>query len=102
VAAGWNAFAYVFQGRARVGREGRAVPPGSMVILMDDGAEVALAADGDEPAQVLVLAGRPIGEPVARAGPFVMSTEQELRQAYDDYRAGRMGRIPPGAPRDRA
>jgi redox-sensitive bicupin YhaK (pirin superfamily) len=102
VAAGWNAFAYVFEGRARVGREGRAVPAGTMVILMDDGAEVALAADGDEPAQVLVLAGRPIGEPVARAGPFVMSTEEELRQAYDDYRAGRMGRIPPGAPRDRA
>jgi redox-sensitive bicupin YhaK (pirin superfamily) len=102
VEAGWNAFAYVFEGRARVGREGRAAPAGSMVILKDDGAEVVLAADGDVPAQVLVLAGRPIGEPVARYGPFVMSTEQELRQAFDDYQAGRMGRIPAEVAREEA
>jgi quercetin 2,3-dioxygenase len=102
VAAGWNAFAYVFEGRARVGRDGRAAPAGSMVILKDDGAEVVLAADGDVPAQVLVLAGRPIGEPVARYGPFVMSTEQELRQAFDDYQAGRMGRIPAEVAREEA
>jgi redox-sensitive bicupin YhaK (pirin superfamily) len=95
VAPGWNALVYVFEGRARVGRDGRLAPPGTMVILKDDGAEVSLAAEGGAPAQALVLAGRPIGEPVARYGPFVMSTEQELHQAFDDYRAGRMGRIPP-------
>jgi redox-sensitive bicupin YhaK (pirin superfamily) len=65
-----------------------------MVILKDDGAEVALAADGEAGAQALVLAGRPIGEPVARHGPFVMRTEDELRQAFEDFRAGRMGKIP--------
>ncbi len=102
VAAGWNAFAYVFEGRARVGREARLAPSGTMVILKDDGAEVSLAADGDASAQVLVLAGRPIGEPVARYGPFVMTTEEELRVAFDDYRAGRMGRIAAGVSRDRA
>jgi redox-sensitive bicupin YhaK (pirin superfamily) len=73
-----------------------------MVILKDDGAEVRLSADGDAPTQVLVLAGRPIGEPVARYGPFVMTTEQELLEAFDDYRAGRMGRIPAGVSREQA
>jgi redox-sensitive bicupin YhaK (pirin superfamily) len=102
VARGWNAFVYVFEGRARVGRDGRAVPPGSMVILEDDGDQVALWAEGEAPAQALVLAGRPIGEPVARYGPFVMSTEQELRQAFDDYRSGRMGRIPAEVSRQEA
>jgi len=102
VESGWNAFAYVFEGRARVGREARAVPAGTMVILEDDGAEVLLSADGDAVAQVLVLAGRPIGEPVARYGPFVMTTERELVEAFDDYRAGRMGRIPAGVSREEA
>jgi redox-sensitive bicupin YhaK (pirin superfamily) len=94
VAAGWNALVYVFEGRARVGRDARVVASGTMVILKDDGAEVALAADGEAGAQALVLAGRPIGEPVARHGPFVMRTEDELRQAFEDFRAGRMGKIP--------
>jgi len=102
VAPGWNAFAYVFEGRARVGRDGRVALAGTMVILKDDGAEAWLAADGEAPAQVLVLAGRPIGEPVARYGPFVMNTEQELRQAFEDYQAGRMGRIGPGVSRQEA
>jgi quercetin 2,3-dioxygenase len=102
VASGWNAFAYVFEGRARVGRDGRPAPSGSMVLLKDDGAEVTVAADGDAPAQLLVLAGQPIGEPVARYGPFVMSTEQELREAFDDYQAGRMGRIPADVSREEA
>ncbi len=102
IATGWNAFAYVFEGKVRVGREGRVAPAGTMVILKDDGAEVALAADGDAVAQVLVLAGRPIGEPVARYGPFVMTTEQELREAFDDYQAGRMGRIPAEVSREEA
>jgi redox-sensitive bicupin YhaK (pirin superfamily) len=102
VAPGWNAFVYLFEGQARVGRDRRLAPAGTMVILKDDGAEAWLAAEGEAPAQALVLAGRPIGEPVARYGPFVMSTEQELRQAFDDYQAGRMGRIPPEVAREEA
>jgi redox-sensitive bicupin YhaK (pirin superfamily) len=102
VAAGWNAFAYVFEGRARVGRDRREAPSGSMVILKDDGAVVRLASEGQATAQVLVLAGRPIGEPVARHGPFVMSTEPELRQAFEDFRAGRMGQIPAEVARQEA
>jgi redox-sensitive bicupin YhaK (pirin superfamily) len=102
VAAGWNAFTYLFEGRALIGRDRRAAAAGTMVILKDDGEEVALAAEGDGGAQLLLLAGRPIGEPVARHGPFVMSTEQELRQAFEDFRAGRMGQIPAEVAREEA
>lgn len=42
---------------------------------------------------VLLIAGQPLNESVARWGPFVMNTEQELRQAAEDYRSGRLGRI---------
>jgi redox-sensitive bicupin YhaK (pirin superfamily) len=44
--------------------------------------------------EVLVLGGRPIGEPVAWYGPFVMNTQDELAQAFEDYRSGRLGTIP--------
>jgi len=56
--------------------------------VLGPGDELALGADG--PARMLCFAGRPIGEPVARYGPFVMNTDDEIRQAIDDYRSGRL------------
>ena len=44
--------------------------------------------------EVLLLGGRPIREPIAWAGPFVMNTEAEIRQAFEDYQAGRLGQVP--------
>jgi redox-sensitive bicupin YhaK (pirin superfamily) len=61
--------------------------------VLGAGEAVALTAEGF--AQALVLGGRPLGEPIAWGGPFVMCTREEVMQAFEDYRAGRMGRIPP-------
>ena len=58
------------------------------VAALSEGERVAATA-GPEGARLLLLAGRPIGEPVAWGGPFVMNSREEVMQAYDDYRAGR-------------
>lgn len=85
-----QAFVYVFTGTARVGPEAVAVREGQLAFL-GAGDVVALAAE--QQAELLLLAGVPLGEPVARYGPFVMNTETQIRQAIRDYQAGRMGRI---------
>jgi hypothetical protein len=51
-----------------------------------------IAAVGDLPARALLIAGRPLGEPIAQHGPFVMNTQQEIYQALSDYREGRLGK----------
>ncbi len=80
--------AYVFEGAARVGE--RAIGGGQLAIL-GDGDSVRLRASS--PGRLLLLAGVPHREPVARYGPFVMNTERELAEAFQDYRTGRMGEI---------
>ncbi|MGH9593593.1 MAG: pirin-like C-terminal cupin domain-containing protein, partial [Bryobacteraceae bacterium] len=60
-------------------------------VLSAQGSGVLL--DAKEDSTILVLAGEPINEPVASYGPFVMNTREELRQAAEDYRAGKMGRL---------
>jgi len=62
------------------------------VVFNQDGDTVTLAA-GEERLDVLLLGGVPLREPVVRYGPFVMNTEDEIRQAVTDYQAGRMGAI---------
>ena len=84
---GQNAFAYPFEGAARIGAPGQTVPRGTLAVL-GNGQRVALAAT-DEPARVLVVAGQPLNEQVVRYGPFVMNTQKEIRQAIADFQAGR-------------
>jgi redox-sensitive bicupin YhaK (pirin superfamily) len=81
----------VFQGSARVGDEGKLVKDGQLAVL-GAGDAVRLRGAGEK-ARLLLLAGVPLGEPVARYGPFVMNTERELQQAFQDYQSGRMGEI---------
>lgn len=83
-----NAFLYVYRGEVTLG--GKRVAAGRMAIL-DNAAEsdgVRLEA-GDKPARVLLVAGRPLGEPIVQHGPFVMNTVEEIRQAVEDFRAGK-------------
>lgn len=91
----YNAFAYVLNGSGLFGTEQEQGSDGQMVIFAQDGEEVAIAnpADAQQPLDLLLIAGIPLNEPVVRYGPFVMNTEAEIRQAIDDYRNGRMGRI---------
>ena len=63
-------------------------------MLFGPGDSLTLTADRNATLEVLLLGGRPIGEPVAAYGPFVMNTRAELQQAVDDFNAGRLGTIP--------
>jgi redox-sensitive bicupin YhaK (pirin superfamily) len=97
LAGGQTAFAYVFAGEASLGSPGVRVARGQAALLSDgDSIEMALAGDARGPAELLMLAGPPLNEPIARYGPFVMNTQAEIKQAIRDYQAGRMGRIAPG------
>jgi quercetin 2,3-dioxygenase len=77
---------------------GRPVRTGQLAVL-GPGDHLAVSADAEQDThtpnlEVLLLGGRPIGEPVAHYGPFVMNTRAELAQAFEDFQAGRMGHIP--------
>jgi redox-sensitive bicupin YhaK (pirin superfamily) len=92
----FNAFAYVVDGAITAGNNGGAnVQRGNMVSFNKDGDEIQIEApvDNKSSARILVLGGRPLNEPVARYGPFVMNTPEEIHQAFEDYRSGRMGSI---------
>lgn len=78
-------FVYLLEGSALVGSDATAVRAGQLAAL-GPGRVVTLRSDAG--ARVLLAAGRRLDEPVARRGPFVMNTEAELDQAYEDYRSG--------------
>ena len=95
VAVEYNAFAYVVNGEGLFGSDERPAVEGQMVIFAQDGDEVSIAAPASAktPLDVLLIAGLPLNEPVARYGPFVMNTEAEIYEAIEDFRSGRMGSI---------
>ncbi len=89
--AGHNAFAYAYGGTTlQVG--GAAVASEHMAILANDasadGVRFAAPADAAQPAQVLLVAGAPLKEPIAQYGPFVMNNVQQIQQAVADYQRG--------------
>jgi redox-sensitive bicupin YhaK (pirin superfamily) len=100
----YNAFAYIVEGKGDFGRISnkssssssiRHAVKGQMVIFERDGESISFSAADDATSElnVLLIGGTPLNEPVARYGPFVMNTQQEIYQAIEDYREGRFGKI---------
>src|SRR5262249_31798933 len=91
----YNAFSYIVDGSGLFSTEGENATDGQMVLFAQDGDEVRIgnASDAHAVLEVLLIAGVPLNEPVARYGPFVMNTEREIHQAIEDYRLGKMGAI---------
>ena len=94
----FNALVYVLAGSGTVGSDRRPIHTGQLVVL-GTGDEITLAAAGQQESrtptlEVLVIGGRPIREPVAWGGPFVMNTRAEVMAAFEDFQAGRLGQIP--------
>lgn len=84
-----NAFVQVYRGAVSVA--GTRIERRQMAILANESsADGVLIEAGAQPARALLIAGRPLGEPIAQYGPFVMNTQQELQQAIADYRSGRL------------
>ena len=91
----YNAFAYVVNGVGLFGDKQIPAHKEQVVLFEQDGNEISIRASNDSsaPLDVLLIAGVPLGEPVARYGPFVMNTEDEITQAILDYNTGKMGKI---------
>jgi hypothetical protein len=86
-----NAFVYVFEGEVDIHAEGEggavAVGAGTLAVLGDGEGVHIVGRDARN--RFLLIAGKPLKEPVARSGPFVMNTREEVMQAFQDYREGR-------------
>ena len=87
--AGHNAFLYVFRGEVVV--EGKGVPQARMAILDNAAGADGVRIKAGSASRLLLIAGRPLNEPIAQYGPFVMNTQAEVFQAVEDFRAGRFG-----------
>jgi redox-sensitive bicupin YhaK (pirin superfamily) len=90
VPAGHNGFVYVYEGTGAFGPDAQKVGVKHIAVLGDEGDGIRAAA-GEGELRFLLVTGRPINEPVARYGPFVMNTREELQQAFDDFRNGALG-----------
>lgn len=91
----YNGFIYVMEGSGRFGKDG--TPGGSRHVLWlesaAEGVDSEIVLRADEPLRALIVAGRPLREPVVAYGPFVMNTQEQIAQAYEDYRAGKFGKV---------
>lgn len=88
IPAGHQGFLYPFEGEGRFGDLEEPTERGHILVLGPEGDAVRIAATPDHEVRTLLVVGRPIGEPVARYGPFVMNTPEEIEQAFADYRRG--------------
>lgn len=90
VSPGHTAFVYVIDGTIKMESEqgGTVSIVRDQLVVLSDGAGLTLDSE-NQPARFLLIAGKPLNEPIARSGPFVMNTHAELKQAFNDYQSGR-------------
>src|ERR1041384_3964915 len=93
VSSTYNTFAFIVDGEGLFGAERERAKDGQMVLFAQDGDEVRIENSGNTTLDILLIGGMALNEPIARYGPFVMNTEGEIRQAFEDFRLGRMGEI---------
>jgi len=93
VSSTYNTFAFIVDGEGLFGAERERAKDGQMVLFAQDGDEVRIENPGNTTLDILLIGGMALNEPIARYGPFVMNTEGEIRQAFEDFRLGRMGEI---------
>jgi redox-sensitive bicupin YhaK (pirin superfamily) len=89
IAEGDNAMIALFSGAIEIA--GHKLPQAGLLMFAPTGESLDFKVDAD--AKMLVLCGKPLGEPIVAQGPFVMNTQDEIRQAIADFRAGKMGRL---------
>jgi redox-sensitive bicupin YhaK (pirin superfamily) len=87
-----NAFVYLYEGTATVGD--KVIGPRTLAVLANDPAAGAVQLQSDAGARLLLIAGRPLREPIVQWGPFVMNSREEIEQAMADYRDGRFTDAP--------
>jgi redox-sensitive bicupin YhaK (pirin superfamily) len=88
---GHTAFAYLYDGTAKFGDD-RARADSLRLVVFGDGDSVTVRPVGD-PASFLLVSGKPIGEPIARYGPFVMNTRQEIAETLEELHSGRFAEL---------
>ncbi|MEV7626572.1 pirin family protein [Actinoplanes sp. NPDC089786] len=89
--ADYNALVYVMSGRGTAGAEARPIEMGQLAVY---GPGDAIRVSSSSELDLFIMGGRPLREPVAHHGPFVMNTREELKQAFDDFQKGRLGVVP--------
>jgi redox-sensitive bicupin YhaK (pirin superfamily) len=86
-----NAFLYVQEGALAIGDDRRRAPERTMAILSNTPGAEGVRISTEVASHILLIAGRPLNEPIAQWGPFVMNTREQIEQAVDDFRSGRFG-----------
>ncbi|HEX7381032.1 MAG TPA: pirin family protein [Nevskiaceae bacterium] len=100
VPPGYSAFVYVYEGSVTVGDNATQVLPVHQAGILDDAGDEVMLRSGAQATRLILVAGRPLGEPVEQYGPFVMNTREELAQAVHDYQAGTLTEPAPEHVRD--
>lgn len=89
---GWNAFAYILEGRVHFGSAGRQKEGLTHhCVVFGDGSHLEMENKGTQKCRLVLLAGQPLKEPIVQHGPFVMNTQEEIQQAFFDFRNGLNG-----------